>query len=420
MSTKFLTPGACFSFTALLFPVFVPSLSIAAEWSVNPSVSVREDYNDNIQLSTLPHDSVWSTVVTPAVSFSRETGIDSVSAGARFNARRYSGNQISDRNDQYYTFSGKNSTDKNQFGMAASLTRDSVVEQVLNQRDFVTLNPSWTARLGERTSLTVDYRYDKLKYLDAVNTSQTGYENHSFSGKWIYLFSERDEVTASAYSSNYKTSSGSRKSDTSGAQVQARHKFSETLVGLASLGRRTTKTTVKDRQCVGGHDEVFLQTLVSTCFLKDLGFQGLPGTWQQVDVVDTDSGSVLTLSLNQNTETSGMGAEFTRSVSPSGNGYLVEADSIKLSANKSLTPNLSLQLNVNAIDNRYVGNVSSGNNSRYYNISPALTWRMTEWWTLGAGYAYASQKYKAATSSANSNAVYVNLTYNWPKISVSR
>lgn len=427
MKIKFLTPGTYFALAGLLVAVSAPVLCVAAEWSVKPSVSLREDYNDNIQLSTLPHDSIWSTVVTPAVNFSRETGTDAVSAGARFSARRYSGNQITDRNDQYYTFSGQRSSDKNQLGVVASLTRDSAAGQVLNQRDYITLNPSWTVRLDEKNSVKVDYQYDKSKYLDAVNISQTGYDNRSLSGKWTYLFSELDEISASAYMSKYKTSTGSRKSDSSNIQAGIKHKFSETLLGAASVGRRTIKNTVKELQCVGGYVDTFLVDIFGfffpiqdlTCNAANYGYTPTV-SWQYVDKVNTESGSVLTFSLNQNTETSGMGAEFKRSVSPSGTGYLVETDSVNLSANKSLTSNLTMRLNVNATDNRYVGNVSSGNDNRYYSINPTLNWRMTEWWTLDAGYGYTSQKYKAATSSASSNAVYVNLTYNWPKISVSR
>lgn len=418
MKIKFLTPGAYFSLAGLLVVVSAPVLCVAAEWSVKPSVSLREEYNDNIQLITLPHDSIWSTVITPAVNFSRETGSDALSAGARFSARRYSSNQIADRNDQYYTFSGNERSDRGQLGLDASLTRDSAPELVLNQRDYITLSPSWVVSLDEKNSVRVDYQYAKSKYLDAANTTLTGYDSQSLSGNWRYLFSERDEVGASVYSSNYKTSSGSRKSKTSGIQAQVKRKFSETLEGLASLGRRTTKTTVNELQCVGGYP---VGTVAGhTIWSCDLAAFGYDGTYQYVDKVDTESGSVLTFSLNQNTETSGMGAEFKRSVSPSGSGYLVEVDSVNLSANKSITSNLILRLNVNATDNRYVGNVSSGNNNRYYNINPTLNWRMTEWWTLDAGYGYTSQKYKAATSSATSNAVYVNFTYNWQKISVSR
>lgn len=419
MKQKIMTLSTSFAWAGvLLVAVSVPSLCVAAEWSAEPSVSLREDYNDNIQLTTFPHDSVWSTVVTPAVNFSRETDSDSLSAGARFSARRYSGSQITDRNDQYYTFSGSRNSEKNQWGLDASLTRDSVAGLVLNQRDYVTLNPSWVLSLDEKNSVRVDYQYEKSKYLEAANTSLVSYDNHSLSANWRYLFSERDEVSASVYSSNYKTSSGSRKSKTFGVQAQVKHKFSENITGLASLGRRATKTTVNELQCVDG----FVVGTVAghTIWSCDLAVFGFPGTYQYVDKVDTDSGSTFTFSLNQSTETSGMGAEFKRDVSPSGTGYLVETDSINFSANKKLTPNLTLQLNVYEKDERYFGNVSSSNNNRYYSVRPALKWRMTEWWTLDAGYGHASQKYKAATSSASSNAVYVNFTYSWPKISVSR
>lgn len=397
--------------------IFLPSPCFAAEWSAEPSISLREEYNDNAQLTTLPHNSVWNTVITPAVNFSRETDTDVLSAKARLSARRFSGNEITDRNDQYYTVSGSRNSERNQWGLDASLSRDSAGTVVLNQRDYVTINPSWVVSLDEKNSVRVDYQYAKSKYLDANNTSLTGYNNRGFSINWRYLFSERDEVSASAYTSYYTTSSGNRKSKTSGVQAQVKHKFSESLVGLASFGRRATKTTVNERQCVNGYIVNFFGSAMWSC---DLAVFGLPGTWQNVDKADTDSGSVVTLSLNQNTETSWMDAEFKRDVSPSGTGYLVETDSVNISGEKKLTHNLALQLYFYQKDERYLGNVSSGNNNRYYRVNPALNWRMTEWWMLDAGYSHANQKFKAATSSASANAVYVNFTYNWPKISVSR
>ena len=37
----------------------IPFSVLAAEWSAEPSVSLREEYNDNIHLTTSPHNSVW-------------------------------------------------------------------------------------------------------------------------------------------------------------------------------------------------------------------------------------------------------------------------------------------------------------------------------------------------------------------------
>ena len=50
-----------------------PSAVWAAEWSVLPSIGVRGVYNDNLLLTTLPHDATYGYWLSPAAEFSGKT-----------------------------------------------------------------------------------------------------------------------------------------------------------------------------------------------------------------------------------------------------------------------------------------------------------------------------------------------------------
>ena len=61
-----------------------------------------------------------------------------------------------------------------------------------------------------------------------------------------------------------------------------------------------------------------------------------------------------------------------------------------------------------------------GADTDYYRLDSALSWKLDEWWTAGAGYSFAYQKIKDAPNSANANSIFLSISYNWPRISISR
>lgn len=403
---------------ALLGVLFVASTGavFAAEWSVEPSVSLREEHDSNIQMTTLPHKATWKTFLTPAITAARKTETDAILLGARLSSRHYSGDLDLTRNDQYYTLSGNAKSERNQWGLDAAMTRDANITahtssgETKAQRDYITLSPSWTFLVDEKNQFKLNYQHAKANYLNASGTSLTDYSNQSLSTSWQYQLDERNKFNVALYGSGYETSTGSYKSDTTGVQGGISRDFSETLSGSFLLGRRTTKTTRVGLECPE-KTEIFPG--ITLC---DLGLVAR----QPVSLEETGTGSTLTASLKYRAETFDVSGEITRDINPSGVGSLRETDGFQLVASNKLTPNLVARLNFQIQNERDLGDVSSTSDRRYYKIEPKVNWRMTEWWTLDAGYSYASQKYRAAASAANANVVYVNLTYTWPKIAVSR
>jgi outer membrane receptor protein involved in Fe transport len=81
---------------------------------------------------------------------------------------------------------------------------------------------------------------------------------------------------------------------------------------------------------------------------------------------------------------------------------------------------VSSRVEAAAYRTRYLSDLVTSSDSRYYALDSRVTWRVSERWTLEGGYRHARQKYDTAPVAANGNAVYVQLGYAWPKLSVSR
>ena len=85
-------------------PVFILALALplsveAAEWSVEPKISLKTGYNDNIRLTAQDHDSVWETALTPLVKFAVAEENRGLSGDARVSVRRFSGGNDRESSD---------------------------------------------------------------------------------------------------------------------------------------------------------------------------------------------------------------------------------------------------------------------------------------------------------------------------------
>ena len=410
--------------TFRLNPFYLLCLSLfsltaqSAEWSIEPSVSVREEYNDNIRLTTLPHKSVWGTSLTPSVNFSSKTEISEVTGGARLNFNRYSGEPTLDRNDQIFSLVSKYKTERNTFGLNGSYVHDSTQASEListgvvlarKQRTNLTLNPSWTTFASERTWFTLDYQLSRVKYEDSAATGLIDYNNQTASLAAVHRLSEQDQLSGTVYYSKYETSPANFKSNTSGLRLGITHDFSETLTSSLTVGARSTSSTSQQNALVCPAPIIF-------CQFGLIPYDVVPFTTKT-----RSHGYTLNANLGKQFETTTLSGQVSREVNPSGNGALVQADRIGFSLANKFSPTLTGALDASIYRSRYLGNVISRSDSRYYTVGPRLSWRMSEWWSLDTGYTHARQEYdNAGSTAATANSAYVLVRYDWPKLAVSR
>lgn len=417
-------------YCSVLFCVASSGTVVAAEWSVEPSIRLSEEYNDNIRFTTSPHPGVWQSRLSPSLSLSSKNEVSEISGSAQLNIIQFAGDpQVENRNDQVFSLLTRFQSERNTWAMSASYKQDSTadernttgVAQNFAQRSSLSLSPSWTRTLTERSSLTLSYSYQEVKYDAHINSND--YTSQQVSGALQYQLSERDTVTVStnysvvAYSpiSNLLingsilsisppilslgggTDTLVNESGTSNVQVGVSHQFSETLRGSLSLGRRSTVSSA-------GH----------TCPSCVTGAGAPIPTFTNET---SNSGSSFSGTLEKSFDAAKVSGFASRDVNASGSG-LVETDKYGVSLSRSLTEKLTGSFDAATYRTKNIGSTAPG--SRYYTFEPKLNWRFTEWWTLDAGYRHARSESDTVTNATTANVVYLNLAYNWPKMAISR
>src|SRR5258706_1349034 len=178
-----------------------PSLSQAAEWSMEPSVDLRGEYDDNVNFASHPHPSVWAIKFSPDVKFSGATEALDVSGRIRVNVNRYFGENGLDTTDYITSLHSSYKTERHLLGLNIEAVRDSTLMSELSetgvvnerrQRTRVTANPTWSRSLTEATSLKATYRYDDVRYADTAGTSLIDYHEQSATVGLQSNLSERD------------------------------------------------------------------------------------------------------------------------------------------------------------------------------------------------------------------------------------
>lgn len=383
-----------------------------AEWSAEPSVTLREEYNDNFLLTTLPHNAVWGTILTPSLKLSRRSEVSETSVSARLNFNRYAGERDLDRNDQYYKLNSSYKSERNIWAGDFSYTRDSTlfseldetgIVQTRAQRNRLSLAPSWTRMLSERNSLRLGYQIDRVSY-DSNSAGLIDYRNQSVDAGWLHQFSPKDLVTLALFYSTFQTANDSNKANTIGLQGGLTHDFSETMQGSIVLGVRSIKSTVKG---------------LSTQLVEILPGFFLPVLVPQT-LNTTDRATVLNARLEKRFETVTINGSVSREQSPTGNGSLVETDRLRIGVSRRVTENLTASANGNVYHSRYIGNAVNAADRKYYELALNLNWRMTERWRVESGYRYARLEYQSSGTAPDSNLVFASIRYDWPIISIAR
>jgi hypothetical protein len=399
----------------LVVAIGTAGASYAAEWSMESSVALRSEYNDNIELTSAPHPTVWGLLLAPEIKFSGTTETTNVTGGVRFSVNRYSESNLNTV-DHSVGLRSSYQAERNRFAFDFDSVRDSTlvselletgVVQVRRQRDRLTANPSWRHSLTEATAITVSYGYTDVRYADTHNTSLSDYRDQQLSVGAISNLTERAALTLSAYYDWYETDPRTFEAKTAGIQARYDHAFSETLRGSVAVGARNTRSTQSSQAFVCSGPILF-----GLCF----------GDISQVTLTRSDRSTGLTFlgSIDRKFETALLTAQLSREIYPTGIGAIVETDRLGGAWQQQWSPTVTFFVDASVYHTRYVGNFVSGSNTRYWRIEPRVTWKITDNWTLLSGYSHSRVAYENNSASAAANVAYVVLSYTWPKLSVSR
>ncbi|MHB8453974.1 MAG: hypothetical protein ACYDDO_04590 [Acidiferrobacterales bacterium] len=375
-----------------------------------------ELYNDNIRLTTTAEPAVTGTVTTPSVNLSARQEAWDLTGMAQWRNSRYSGQNGLDSNDQYLNLLSDYKTERSTWQLAGTYAKESALTGQTNVPDVGlvqtqtpqytrSIAPTWTWMATETTQLQLAYQRSQVSYDNGAAVGLFNYSQDSTNLTLSNQFSERNQIFMVLGYSDFHVPvqqfpGVGTTSKTSSEQIGLTHNFSETLTGSLAGGKRKTRTS--GTQCDPGVLQVFGQCYVESAFSEG-------------------SGSVYNASLQKQFQSSSVNLSFGRSIDPSGSGTQVQTDSTTLSINWQLAERLNAAFTANAYGIRALSGNTSAVDRNYYTAGPSLRWLWTTELTLDASYQYVRQKYASANALPEvSNAVYVTLTYTWPKLAISR
>ena len=370
----------------------------AAEWSAEPSLSVKGEYNSNLLLFN-GNNEVWGHWVSPAVKFKGSTESLAVEGNVKSDFVQYYGNQDRSLTNLYFPLRASYRSDRHTFGFEGGFTRDNTLMGELKQTGFVlgftqrnlwTAMPSWTVGITERLSWQSNYQFMDAQYENGLRLGLVDYQVHGGTTGPSYNLGLLDQVQLTGEYTLVRTPAIRQDSSYYGLQAGWTHDFGHEMTGSFSGGVRFVTST-----------------------------QEIPGR----ALTDRETAWVYKGTLRKKFERTTIQMDVGREINPSGFGLLLQSDRLGGSLSHNLTETLSASLNGGIyFVSGVVTNATSGSvpQSRFTSLSPSLSWKFSPWWTLDVSYAYAERAVDSLNQWNFSNSSFVMLTYGGPKWSMSR
>jgi hypothetical protein len=377
--------------------------SRAAEWSIEPSMSVRGEYHSNLLLALEPQLSTYAYWISPAVRLMGATETLQVSSRLAFDYVEYYGERDAKIYNLHFPLSVQYRQSRSLWEFNGGLNRDNTLRSELietgvvltfAQRNAWSAAPAWTYSLTDRLSARTSYQYQKADY--ATGSQRVflfDYEVHTASETLSYNLRETDTVRLTGLFTRFSLPDRNLVADTYGAQMGATHAFSDHLTLSASGG------------------PLFITNRLDTSI----------GTLEDTSTVWVFNGN-----LTQKFDRGNLSLEIARDIFPSGFGLLIRKDHVLLKGSYQITDHLTFSvggqasvINPVATNELFTGGARF-RETRFFYIDPHFRWHFDEYWAADVGYTYSRREIDGADRSGESHAVRLMVTYFPLKFSVSR
>ena len=379
-----------------------------SDFTFNPSLQFRGEYDDNINFDNDNEISDWLGVFIPSLKASWKTPRLNINGSAGAEIRRFcSESQFDDEYQRYKIESSYQFLERLTLEAGGSYTKDSTLDSELEEtgivenlydRERYTLNTGARYQLGERVFTSLHYNYGDTSYDDPGNTD---YDSHSVVGSISYLFrNQRDQVFLQPTYYRYKSEVS--KVDNYGLSLGWNRTLSEKLTLSCYLGLRYTDTEYNYHYYVPVFDPVN-GTL----------------TWQKrkETISEDDIGGTADMSLSGRTETLNYTLAYNRDLTYTSTGSPIDRDrftgSINWTINQRLRSGFDAGLYFSKSNDDY-----SSEDSTYFYLHPHLSYRLMKNHYLQLHYRYARTKDKTLkdNDSYDRNRIWLALVFNFPKL----
>jgi hypothetical protein len=377
----------------------VAGVAGAADWSVDPLVTLNADYDDNNRLTSVPQQEVevFGALLDAEVTFSAATPRTNFRLVPRVRATFYP-DESDEQTDSEFLFADYQFRGERYDGeFDVQLSRRETLGRYLpddfdddggipgdgddlgntpepNVQDRIAVTPGINFELTERTRLELGAGYLDVAFDEQVENDREDYNSVSGDVGLRYLLSTTKSIALRALARQYEPDDGAA-TDSQALELEWVNRVSETSRAYVRAG----SNRVEEIDEFGESD-------------WNTGFTGGAGVSWAFEVTD-------------------LFLDFERGLDPNSSGRLVERDEARFRLNRRLSPVTTLLLAARAVRDGKTNAQDVFQEREYLAASVGFEWRMTRKFTLGGGYEYVWRSIEDQPEDAQSNRLYFGVTW---------
>lgn len=386
------------SFLAVL-TLGIPLTCQAVDYFVDPVFKASQLYATNLFMRQTPLQDNWVSILSPGLNFGLRHENGALNSNFTWNHRFYNNESKLDADEQMFGLDYQHRYDRLNWGLNGSYNNQASVStindgtvlgvpgstnqtQVMSKR--ISLTPSISYALNERSALSLSYSYNKATFDKNKSSSLSNYDYHQVSGSYDYLYTVRDKLSATLSSSRYSSALQNQLTYNHIAQLGWQHSFNENLVAAVSGGLNYSQA------------ESTQKILAQEVTNKKNGI----GKIFSASIQKTFERGGISLSVSQNQTPTTLGLQTQSQFSISNDFTINEQWTTGLSANYS-----TFESTVQS------SSLSNSNNRTSYTITPHINWKLSNEINFDLSYNYREQKFKDTNQSSVGNTVQLQFSY---------
>ena len=406
----------------LITNVLIVGIAQSAEWKLEPSVGMSTQYKDNVGMRTEANNPLGSTGYTldPKIKIAVvEQSLWDMSLSTRAKFTRYQELQNSDSNNVYLNFGSGWQTERVMLSLNASFTRNTNFDDDFDtesplagliddktERETISFSPSIRWNLSQTSAVIFSITTTDISYNEVTSTNLRDYTNDSASFQAYWQVLEKHTLGYTVSYSEQETPDYNYSSDTMVLNLDYTYNFTQSSDLKLSLGGRRTNSPVILRCVTPGEFE-----FTGGCRFSDPIFDDMK--------TEADDGVTVNLSYSNQTERASNSFNASRNVVSSTTGSIQEQRSVNYKFSLRNTERFTSNLLIDGSEALTIGGGDSSNDRTRYRVEPSIYYKLNRDWALSFKYSYINQIFADTDEDSTSNAVYINLTLNWPKLATT-
>ena len=320
------------------------SLARAAQWSIVPEVSWLVDYSSNLLLVPMGQ-AIGGTTLSLDSIFKRETDITEFDLHPHLDLERFDRDTALDANEGSLSGLFSAHSERSSISLTSGYERASTLTTELSDTGIVDANTNRETTsaslalghdLAERQHLDLLGTYADVIYPDGERVGLVGYRYPQLSLTDTFTLAERTSLSASVLADELRAPlTGYQSHDLS-----------------ANLGWSRTLSELVKVSLAGG----VVQTSASG---------------------ETQHGYLWDAHTTRNSELTRWDVDYSRSVQPSGSGFLIRRDALNLSVAQNIAPRLFATLSAQDIRNENLAGGAFDGVPRYLSCDGGLEWHLS-------------------------------------------